>query len=151
VNGWLLDTNVISEMSGAKADRKVAKWFNAQAESSLFLSILTLAEYRKGIEHLPPGDKLRPHLQRAVVALEGRFSGRILSVTDQIVLRWGAISDEVKRIASYTPSVVDALFAATAIEHGLYLATRNVLHVAHSGAAVFNPWKDDPAHFRLGK
>ena len=95
MNGWLLDTNVIAEMSGAKPDPKVAKWFNAQVERSLFLSILTIAEYQKGIEHLLPGDKLRPRLQRAVIALEGRFSGRILSVSDQIVLRWGAISGEV--------------------------------------------------------
>ena len=149
MNGWLLDTNVISEMSGARPDAKVAKWLNAQAEHTLFLSILTIAEYRKGIEHLPPGDKLRPRLQRAVSALEGRFSGRILSVTDQIVLRWGAISGEVKRLTGHSPSVIDTLFAATAIEHGLYLATRNVVHAANSGAAIFNPWKDDPARFTL--
>jgi hypothetical protein len=149
VNGWLLDTNVISEMSGARADPKVSKWFNAQVEQSLILSILTIAEYQKGIEHLPPGDKLRPRLQRAVVALERRFSGRILPVSNPIVLRWGAISGEVKRLTGHSPSVVDTLLAATAIEHGLYLATRNVLHVAHSGAAVFNPWKDDPAQFPL--
>ena len=149
MNGWLLDTNVISEMSGARPDAKVAKWLNAQAEQTLFLSILTIAEYRKGIEHLPPGDKLRPRLQRAVSALEGRFSGRILSVTDQIVLRWGAISGEVKHLTGHSPSVIDTLFAATAIEQDLYLATRNVPHVAHSSAAVFNPWKDDPARFTL--
>lgn len=136
-------------MSGAKPDPKVAKWFTAQPELALFLSILTVAEYQKGIEHLPPGDKNRPRLQRAVMALEGRFSGRVLSVSDQLVLRWGAISGEVKRLTGHSPSVIDTLLAASAIEHGLYLATRNVLHVAHSGAAIFNPWKDDPAQFPL--
>src|SRR5208282_5028418 len=103
-------------MSGARPDPKVAKWFNAQVEQSLFLSILTIAEYQKGIEHLPPGDKLRPRLQRAVVALERRFSGRILSVSDPIVLRWGAISGEVKRLTGHSPAVVDTLLAVTAIE-----------------------------------
>jgi len=149
VNGWLLDTNVISEVSGAKPDPKVERWIKSLPEHTLFLSILTIGEYQKGIQHLSPGDKLRPRLQRSVVALEARFSGRVLSVSDQIVLRWGAISGEVKRLTGHYPSVIDTLLAATAIEHDLYLATRNVVHVAHSGAAVFNPWKDDPAHFPL--
>ena len=149
MNGWLLDTNVISEVSGAKPDRRVEMWLKSQPEHALFLSILTIGEYWKGIEHLPSGDKLRPRLQRSVLALEARFSGRVISVSDPIVLRWGALSGEIKRIVGHSPSVVDTLLAATAIEHNLYLATRNVVHVAHSGAAVFNPWKDDPAHFPL--
>lgn len=144
MNGWLLDTNVISEMSGAKPDAKVAAWFAEQAEESLFLSILTLGEYAKGIENLPPGDPLRPRLQRSVRALEERFAGRILPVSDAIVLRWGALSGEIKRLHGHSPSVVDTLLAVTALEHNLYLATRNGKHVQHSGAAVFNPWKDAP-------
>jgi hypothetical protein len=149
VNGWLLDTNVISEVSGAKPDPGVRKWMDSQPEHKLFLSILTLAEYWKGIQNLPPGDKLRPQLQRAVIALEARFSGRMLSVSDEIALRWGAISGEVKRITGHSPSVIDTMMAATALEHNLYLATRNVAHVVNSGAAVFNPWHDDAAQFPL--
>lgn len=149
MNGWLLDTNVIAEVSGAKPDPKVERWLMPLPEHTLFLSILTIGEYQKGIQHLPPGDKLRPRLQRAVVALETRFSGRVLSVSDQIVLRWGSISGEVKRLTGHSPSVIDTLLAATAIEHNLYLATRNVVHVVNSGAAVFNPWKDDPAQFPI--
>ena len=147
MNGWLLDTNVIAELSGAKPDPKVAKWIESLPEHTLYLSILTIGEYQKGIHHLPPGDQRRPRLQRAVVALEARFSGRVLSVSDQIVLRWGATSGEVKRLIGHSPSVVDTLLAATAIEHHLYLATRNVADVANSGASVFNPWKDDPKQF----
>jgi toxin FitB len=149
VNGWLLDTNVIAEMSGARPDAKVARWFKAQPEPALYLSILTIGEYQKGIVHLPPGDKRRPRLQRAVLALEERFSGRVLSVSDEIVLRWGGISGEIKRLTGHSPPVIDTLLAATAMEHGLYLATRNVAHAANSGAAVFNPWTDDPAQFPL--
>ena len=149
MNGWLLDTNVIAEMSGARPDSKVAKWFKAQAEPSLFLSILTFAEYQKGIEHLPPGDKRRPQLQRAVFALEERFAGRVISVSDEIALRWGAISGQVKRNTGHAPSVIDTLLAATAIQHNLYLATRNVAHVVNSGATIFNPWHDDPVLFPL--
>jgi predicted nucleic acid-binding protein len=149
VNGWLLDTNVIAEMSGARPDRRVKQWISSQSEHQLFLSILTIAEYQKGIYHLPLGDTRRPRLQQSVLALEARFSGRVLSVSDQIALRWGAISGEVKRLTGHSPSVIDTLLAATAIEHNLYFATRNIPHVAHSGVAVFNPWVDDPAHFPL--
>lgn len=149
MNGWLLDTNVIAELSGLRPDRAVQRWIASQPESALFLSILTIGEYHKGIHHLPPGDKLRPSLQQAVVALEARFSGRILYVSDEIVLRWGTISGEIKRFTGHSPSVVDTLLAATALEHDLYLATRNIAHVASTGAAFFNPWKDDPARFPL--
>jgi toxin FitB len=86
VTGWLLDTNVISEMSATQPDARVEKWIRFQPEQKLFLSILTIAEYHKGIEHLPPGDRRRPDLHTAVAALEARFSGRVLSVSNTIIL-----------------------------------------------------------------
>ncbi len=147
--GWLLDTNVISAVAGPKPEPRVAQWIRNQPEYSLFLSILTLAEYQKGIANLPPGSKLRLRIQQNVTALESRFAGRILSVSDSIALRWSAISGEVKRLSGHSPSVIDTMLAATAIEHSLYLATRNEAHVSLSGAVVFNPWKDDPANFPL--
>jgi len=149
LNGWLLDTNVISELSKPKPDRAVQHWIDSCQEHSLFLSILTLAEYQKGIQHLPLDAKLRPRLQQAVVLLEARFSERILSVSDGVVLRWGTISGEIKRLTGHSPSVIDTLLASTAIEHGLYFVTRNVVDVANTGAAIFNPWKDDPTRFPL--
>jgi toxin FitB len=149
VTGWLLDTNVIAEVSGARPDPRVEQWIASQPERTFFLSILTIAEYQKGIHHLPPGDKRRPRLQQSVLALEARFSGRVLPVSDQTALRWGAISGEVKRLTGHSPSVIDTLLAATAIENNLYLATRYTTHVAHSGVAAFNPWKDSPARFPL--
>jgi predicted nucleic acid-binding protein len=149
VNGWLLDTNVIAEIRGARPEPEVASWFNSQPEHALFLSILTVAEYHKGIAKLAPGDKRRLRIQASVASLQTRFSGRVLSLSDEIALRWGEISGQVKRLTGQFPKVIDSLLAATAIEHNLYLATRNVVDVAHSGAAIFNPWKDDPAHFPL--
>ena len=149
MNGWLLDTNVIAEVSGAKPDANVTKWFGSQPERTLFLSILTFGEYWKGIANLAPTDARRPSLQRALIALEERFSARILPVSDSVVLRWGTISGEVKRLTGHSPSVIDTLLAATAIEHDLYLVTRNTTHVSNSGAVVFNPWRDDPTGFPL--
>ncbi len=145
MTGWLLDTNVVSAVSGPKPDPQVARWIRSQPEHSLLLSILTLAEHRKGIANLPRKNKLRPRLEIALAALEARFYGRILSISDPIALQWGAISGEVKRLTGRSPSVIDALLASTAIEHNLYFANRNVAHVSSSGAIIFNPWKDDPA------
>ena len=149
MKGWLLDTNVIAELRGARPDPRVTGWIGLQAEHRLFLSIITLGEYRKGIENLPPGDNRRPLLENTVRSVEERFSGRILPVSDPVVLRRGAISGAAKRVTGHSLSIIDTLLAATAIEHDLYLATRNTADVTNSGAAIFNPWKDDPGRFPL--
>lgn len=149
MNGWLLDTNVVAELSGARPEPRVARWAESLPERLLFLSILTIGEYRKGVHNLAPADKRRPRLLRSIAALEARFAGRVLAVSEEVVLRWGAISGEAKRRTGHSPSVIDTLLAATAIEHGLYFATRNTAHVEQSGAVVFNPWKDDPSLFPL--
>ncbi len=149
MNGWLLDTNVIAEVRGARPDANVLNWFAAQPEHLLFLSVLTFGEYRKGLELLPPADPRRVRVHATIAAVETRFSGRALSLSDNIVMRWGAISGETKRLTGHPPPVIDTLIAATAIENNLYLATRNVDDVRHSGAAIFNPWIDDPKDFPI--
>lgn len=149
MKGWLLDTNVIAEVSGAKPDARVRKWISAQEESTLYLSVLTLAEYEKGIHNLPETDSRRSRLRTAVALLEARFQGHVLSLTDAIVRRWGVISGETKRATKHAPSVVDTLLAATAIENRLYFVTRNMQDVIRSGATLFNPWQDDPSAFPI--
>ncbi|MEO8726371.1 MAG: type II toxin-antitoxin system VapC family toxin [Acidobacteriaceae bacterium] len=143
MNGFLLDTNVVAEISGKRADARVRQWFDAQDESTLFLSILTIGEYQKGIHNLPVGDPRRAPLAAAVAALEERFTRRILSVSDAIVRRWGVLSGEIKRKTGHAPSVIDTLLAATALERHLYLITRNVHDFKHTESQVFNPWKND--------
>ena len=149
MRGWLLDTNVIAEISGAKPDPRVRKWIRLQDESALFLSVITLAEYDKGIHHLPESDLRRPRLEADVEALEERFRDRVLPLTDAVVRRWGRISGHVKRTTGHSPHVIDTLLAATAAENRLYFATINTQDVIRSGAVLFNPWKDDPSAFPL--
>src|SRR5690606_16913405 len=105
--------------------------------------------YDKGIENLPPEDANRYVYAAARDALEERFAGRILSLTDDSVRRWGAISGRVKLATNHAPPVIDTMLAATAIEHDLYLVTRNVKDTRFSGAAVFDPWSHDPVQFPL--
>ena len=111
--------------------------------------MLTLGEYDKGIHNLPVVHSERPRYLAARDALEARFEGRELSVDDAVARRWGVISGTVKRDVGAAPSVIDTLLAATAIEKRMFLVTRNVKDVQHSGAAVFNPWQVDPAGFVL--
>lgn len=149
--GWLLDTNVIAALINPNGAPSVKRWAAGQDEDRFFISILTLAEYDKGIENLPPDDENRYRYAAARDALEDRFAGRTLSVSDAIVRRWGAISGRVKQATGHAPPVIDTLFAATGIEHNLYLATRNVKDIRPSGAAIFDPWQDDPERFPLSR
>lgn len=147
--GWLLDTNVVGSLMSPAGAPSVAQWAEGQDEERMFLSILTLAEIAKGIHNLAADDPARSRHAGTLGALEARFAGRILPLSDPVVMRWGAISGAVRRDTGHPPSVVDTLLAATAIEHDLYLVTRNVKDVRLSGAAIFNPWQDDPAGFPL--
>lgn len=121
MRGWLLDTNVIASLSAANGDPSVKAWADPSR-----------ARYAAG---------------RAAIAR--RFGERVLPLSNAAVLRWGALAGRIKRDTGRPPAVVDTLLAATAIEVGLYFVTRNTKDVRHSGAAVFNPWEDDPQDFRL--
>lgn len=149
MKGFLLDTNVVASLTAPNGAPTVNAWAAEVPEERLFLSVLTVGEYLKGVHHLAEGDPRRSRFLGAIAALEARFAGRLLPVPDAAVRDWGAISGRVKRETGQAPPVVDTLLAATARAHGLYLATRNVADVARSGAALFNPWEDDPARFPL--
>jgi predicted nucleic acid-binding protein len=147
--GWLLDTNVVASLISPTGAPSVKAWAAGQDERTFFLSILTLAEYDKGIHNLDPGNVERGRYAASRDALEARFSGRVLSIGDAVVRRWGAISGDVQRRTGRAPAVIDTLLAASAIEHDLFLTTRNVRDMVASGAALFNPWSDDASQFPL--
>lgn len=149
MKGWLIDTNVIAALINPNGAPSVKAWAAGQPETRLFISVLSLGEYDKGIHNLAPDHPDRSRYIAARDALQGRFAGRVLPVSDPVVRRWGEISGSVKRRTGHAPAVVDTLLAATALDNDLFLATRNTRDVEHSGAAVFNPWLDDPAQFPL--
>jgi predicted nucleic acid-binding protein len=151
MRGWLLDTNVIAELTRDRCDPKVFAWAQAQSEERLFISVLTLGEYRKGIANLSDDDPAAIRYRDMLDRLQERFADRVLDITSEISMAWGVISGTVKRLSGHPPPVIDTLLAATAIRSNLYLATRNVRDVQHSGAAVFNPWSDDLAAYPLAR
>lgn len=141
MKGWLLDTNVIASLIAANGAPSVKAWAGQQDEERLFLSVLTLGEYDKGIAKLADGHPDRARYTEARDQLEARFEGRVLPVSDAVVRRWGLLSGKILRDTGHPPPVIDTLFAATAIEHGLCFVTRNVKDVAKTGAQILNPWE----------
>jgi predicted nucleic acid-binding protein len=136
VSGFLLDTNVISELVKARPEPRVTKWIENTDETLLYLSVLTLGEIRKGIASLPRSarrDALESWLSYDLVL---RFSGRILPIDEPVADSWGRIAAAKK---SPLP-VIDGLFAATAHHHNLILVTRNIRDIAATGIAAFDPW-----------
>lgn len=149
MRGWLLDTNVVAALINPHGAPSVKRWAEGQDEEALHISVLTLAEYDKGIYNLPDDHADRPRYMAARDALADRFGRRVLSLGDAIVRRWGRISGEVKRASGHAPPVIDTMLAATALEHDLYLVTRNVKDTRPSGAIIFDPWNDDAQVFPL--
>jgi predicted nucleic acid-binding protein len=140
VSGFLLDTNVLSEFARPlPADQRVGRWLRAAPEQELFASVLTLAEIRFGIELLSPG-KRRRQLEEWLDDLRLSFELRLLPVTAAIGDRWAVLSAQAQRRGAPL-SIVDGLIAATAIEHGHTLVTRNVRDFAGFGIELLNPWE----------
>jgi predicted nucleic acid-binding protein len=139
VNGFLLDTNVISELIKSKPDANVVRWIDGTDESMLFLSVLTLGEVGNGIDRLSVGRR-RGRLESWLdVDLRMRFKDRILAIDAAIAEWWGALTAPAAAKGQPVP-VVDGLIAATALEYNLRLVTRNISDLAALEVSTLNPW-----------
>ena len=140
MSGHLLDTNCISEVVRIQPDPRVIAWMDAADERTLYLSVFTLGEIRKGISSLTPG-KRRTELEEWLdVDLRKRFAGRILPVDALIADRWGMLMGEMKRSGASIP-LIDAVLAATALHYNLAVVSRNVHDFRNAKVQVINPWE----------
>ena len=140
MNGFLLDTNTVSELVSVTPNQRVLDWMDAADENRLFLSAMTLGEIRQGVAALPQSKK-RTRLETWLeVDLQTRFAGRILAVDGAVADRWGWIMAQAQ-VKGMTLPVVDGLIAATALHHNLTAVTRNVSDFAVVGLSVVNPWE----------
>ena len=136
---FLLDTAVVSELVRKGPSAAVLAWIDGQDEASLYLSVLTIGELEKGIARLPASAR-RNRLQSWVRRdLAERFGGRLLPIDTRTATRWGAVAGESEKRGRPLP-VIDCLIAATALVHGLTVATRNVGDFERCGVTCFNPW-----------
>jgi predicted nucleic acid-binding protein len=149
MRGWLLDTNVVSEMVRPRPEDRVIAWLRDIPEERAFISVLTLAEIDQGIETLPEADDRRERYRRFRSHLETQFSSRILDLDNETIRLWGSLSGRYRRAFGGKAPVIDAVLAATAQRRRLYLATRNVRDVRQFGGSAFDPWADHPADFPL--
>jgi len=139
-SGYLLDTNVISELMKARPARSVADWIVSTPEELMHLSVITIGEIRKGIDLLDEDEPKRGALQSWLDHdLRVRFAGRLLSFDEWVAERWGQIEALAKRQRVTLPTI-DAQLAATALHHGLTFVTRNTADVRLTGVPLFNPW-----------
>ncbi|GAB4223567.1 MAG: type II toxin-antitoxin system VapC family toxin [Gammaproteobacteria bacterium] len=133
---YLLDTNVICEVVKPKPNQHVLSWFDTIPDESLYLSVLTLGEIRKGIEKITDKhrkEKLRVWLEYDLPAW---FEDRIKVIDHQVADRWGRLNSQIKR----TLPAIDSLIAATALQFDLTLVTRNVQDFHSMTLQIVNPW-----------
>jgi len=136
---YLLDTCVLSELMRPTPAASVGAWLDAHAHTPMFLSALTVGEIAQGIAKLAASARktaLNDWLRQVVLP---NYEGRILAVDTAVTLRWGALRGDLIWLGR-SPAVIDSLLAATALSHGLTLATRNVRDFEALGVTVFNPW-----------
>jgi predicted nucleic acid-binding protein len=141
VTGWLLDTNILSELRRPKPEPKVTAFIAGQPLESLYISTVTLAEIRFGIELLSDAARrsvLNDWLSRKVRPM---FEQRVLEITEDIMLKWRLLVEEGRKVG-HTFAQPDLIIAATAQHHGITVATRDTSEYAKAGVPVFNPWTD---------
>ena len=132
---WLVDTNVISELSRRAPTPKVSSWLLAN-QDELHVSVLTLGELEKGLSRV--ADKARrQRLERWVRSdVPTWFGNRVLEVDVKVAVRWGRL---VGSLTDPLPAI-DSLIAATALEHRLTVVSRNKSDFTRAGVAVLDPW-----------
>ncbi len=136
---FLLDANVVSEWTKPRPNPGLMAWLDATDEDRVFLSVVTIAELRRGVEALASGERRKRLDSWLWEDLSARFEGRILPIDAQIANVWGKIV--ARRESNGRPiHAMDALLAATAEVHALVLVTRNEADFHPTLRSVINPW-----------
>lgn len=136
---WLLDTNVLSELRRPKPDRNVHAFIASQPLEHLYVSSVTFAEIRFGIELVTDAKRRSDLNDWLVQRVRPMFAQRVLEVSEDVMLKWRLLV-EVGRKAKHTFSQPDLLIAATALQHGLTIVSRDLKEYKKAGAPTFNPW-----------
>lgn len=142
MNGWLLDTNVISELRRPRPKAGVVAFVAAQPLEQLFVSAVTFAEIRFGIEMVSDPIRraeLNDWLDNRVRPM---FDRRVLSISEDVMFRWRVLVEDGRK-TGHTFSQPDLIIAATALHHGLTVVTRDTADYARARVPLLNPWGDE--------
>jgi hypothetical protein len=141
VTGWLLDTNVLSELRKAKPEPKVLAFVAARKLDVLFVSSVTLAEIRFGIERLADPSRRAELTDWLTHKVRPMFEARVLQVSEDVMFKWRLLVEEGRK-KRYTFSQPDLIIAATGLVHGLTIVSRDTADYVRARAPVFNPWAE---------
>lgn len=139
MTGWLIDTNILSELRRKKPDAKVLAFVTGQQLDGLFVSTVTFAEIRFGIERVADAAKRGALGNWLTHTLRPMFDRRVLPVSEDVMLRWRILVQEGRR-SGHTFAQPDLIIAATALHHGLTMVTRDMTDFRKAQVPVFNPW-----------
>ncbi|MBN9256656.1 MULTISPECIES: type II toxin-antitoxin system VapC family toxin [unclassified Mesorhizobium] len=135
----LLDTNVLSEVTRPAPDARVMEWLDGLDEDRSFISVVSIAEIRRGVALMDEGRKREALAEWLTRDLPQRFEQRVLPVDEPVALAWGDLMGLAKRRGRGLSSM-DGLIAATAVARQLTLATRNTKDFEGFGVELFDPW-----------
>ena len=139
MTGWLLDTNVLSELRRPRPEPKVIAFIGSQPLIDLHVSSVTFAEIRYGIERLDDVGRWAELTDWLTHTVRPMFTQPVLPVSEDIMLRW-RLMVETGRRAGHTFSQPDLIIAATAMQHGLTVITRDTSEFERAGVPVVDPW-----------
>ncbi|QIL74208.1 type II toxin-antitoxin system VapC family toxin (plasmid) [Diaphorobacter sp. HDW4B] len=139
MKGWLLDTNILSELRKPRPEQSVVAFVSMQPLESLYVSAVTFAEIRFGIELVADIHKRSALTQWMNLQLRPMFDNRVLPVTEDVMFKWRLMVEEGRKLGHTFPQP-DLIIAATALHHGLTIVSRDVTGYAKTGVQLVNPW-----------
>jgi len=143
LTGWLLDTNILSELRRSEPKRKVLAFVAAQPLELLHVSAVSLAEIRFGIERLADPGRRADLNEWLTNKVRPMFEQRVLAITEDVMLKWRLLVEDGRK-AGHTFSQPDLIIAATALHHGLTVVSRDTSDYQRARAPALNPWSDPP-------
>jgi predicted nucleic acid-binding protein len=139
VNGWLLDTNVLSELRRPKPETKVLTFVAAQPLDLLYVSSVTFAEIRFGIELVTDANRRAELNDWLTNKVRPMFEQRVIAISEDVIFKWRLLVEEGRKVG-HTFSQPDLIIAAAALHHGLTVVSRDVSDYQKAHVPVFNPW-----------
>jgi toxin FitB len=141
VTGWLLDTNVLSELRKPRPEKKVLAFIAAQPLDLLYISTVTLSEIRFGIELVPDAARRSDLTDWLTHKVRPMFERRVLPISEDVMFKWRLLVEEGRK-AGHTFSQPDLIIAATGQHHGLTVVSRDTSEFVKARVPVLNPWVD---------
>ena len=136
---WLLDTNILSELRKPRPEPKVEAFIAVQPLEQLYISVVTLAEIRFGIECVDDANRRAELGGWLTNKIRPMFDQRVLPITEDVMLKWRLLVEEGRKIR-HTFSQPDLIIAATALHHGLTLVSRNTSDFEKTRVPIVDPW-----------